>query len=223
MIPVLHEGDIINRIIEHLEKIDEIERSEIIVVDGSPERDTINMIRSKRVISMGSKKGRAVQMNAGSRIARGEILLFLHADVYIPEDALLCIGKVLADNKYVGGAFEIGIDSEKFILKLIERFANYRSGLTGIPYGDQCIFIREKIFNEIGNFREIPIMEDLELMERIHRRGYSMKIIPRKVVSSPRRWEKEGVVYCTLRNWVIRLLYHMDVEPDRLIKYYKDN
>jgi rSAM/selenodomain-associated transferase 2 len=223
VIPVLHEGDNINKIIDYLQTIDEIELSEIIVVDGSPERDTIQKIRSDTVMSMGSEKGRAVQMNAGSRVARGEILLFLHADVIIPRNALSCIGDVIAEEKYAGGAFELGIDSEKFMLKLIERFANFRTSITGIPYGDQAIFIRKKIFHEIGDFREIPIMEDIEMMERIHKSGHSIKIIPRKVISSPRRWGKEGAVYGTLRNWYLRLLYHMGVEPESLIKNYKDN
>ncbi len=223
VIPVLHEGDNINKIIDFLQTIHDIESAEIIVVDGSPEKDTIELIRSEEVITMGSEKGRAVQMNAGSRIARGEILLFLHADVIIPRDALSCIEEALADEDNVAGAFQLGIDSEKFMLKLIERFANYRSNVTGIPYGDQAIFIRKKIFINIGSFREIPIMEDLELMERIRKSGHSMKIIPRKVISSPRRWEKEGPLYGTFRNWIIRLLYHMGVEPESLIKYYKDN
>jgi len=223
VIPVLHEGDNINKIIDHLQEIDDIERAEIIVVDGSPDMDTLQMIRSKNVTSINSKKGRAVQMNAGSSSARGEILLFLHADVIIPKDALLCIEDVLANESYVGGAFELGIESNRFLLKLIERMANFRTRMTGIPYGDQAIFVRKKFFHEIGNFREIPIMEDLELMERIRKSGHLIKIIPQKVMSSPRRWEKEGAVYGTLRNWHLRLLYHLGVEPERLIKYYKNN
>ena len=223
MIPVLHEGENINKLIESLLKIDDIEHTEIIVVDGSPELDTIKMIRSEKVVSMGSKKGRAVQMNAGSRAARGGILLFLHADVIIPRDTLQSIRDVLADENLVGGAFELGIESKKFMMRLIERMANFRTGITGIPYGDQAIFIRKKIFHDVGSFREIPIMEDLELMERILKSGHKIKIIPRKVVSSPRRWEKEGPLYGTLRNWFLRLLYHLGVEPDKLVKYYKDN
>jgi hypothetical protein len=95
-----------------------------------------------------------------------------------------------------------------------------RTRLTGIPYGDQAIFIKRDIFAGMNGYQEIPIMEDVELMRRIKKSGYKICIIPQKVSTSPRRYEKEGVIFCTLRNWMLMSLYLLGVEPEKLVKYY---
>jgi predicted glycosyltransferase involved in capsule biosynthesis len=121
----------------------------------------------------------------------------------------------------MGGAFSLGIDDDRIFLKLIEWFANLRSRLTRVPYGDQSIFIRKHCFDRVGGFMEIPIMEDLELMTRIRKQGRRIHILKQKSVTSSRRWNKEGIAACTLRNWLIRLLYHLGVPADRLAAFYK--
>lgn len=221
VIPVLNEQDRINSLIEHVHSQGYESACEIIVADGDPQGGTIKVIRDENVISITSKKGRASQMNAGAELAHGEVLIFLHADTKLPSDALQKIRKVLENEKYVAGAFDLGIDSDKLLLKTIAACASLRSRLHRVPYGDQAIFIRRRYFGKIGGFKEIPLMEDVELMVRIKKRGDSIFILRDRVITSARRWQKEGIIYTTLRNIVIRNLFRFGVSPDRLAKYYK--
>ena len=121
----------------------------------------------------------------------------------------------------VGGAFRLGIQSDRLAFRIIEKVANFRSRTTRIPYGDQAIFIERNFFQQVGGYKEIPLMEDVELMRRIKKAGGKIAIINRQVQTSPRRWEKEGVVRCTLRNWVLITLYFLGVSPNQLVKFYK--
>jgi len=221
IIPVLHEGDTINSLLETLHNLESDEYYEIIVVDGSPEKDTIRVIKNKDVISLGAAQGRARQMNAGASIAHGEILVFLHADTQLQRDALNKIREVMEQKQYVGGAFDLCIRSDRLVFKMIGAMISLRSRLTRIPYGDQVIFIRRGYFKKIGGYRDIPLMEDVELMHRIKKSKDKIHIISDYVIASPRRWEKEGIVFCTVRNWFIRLLYYFGVSPNRLIKLYR--
>jgi rSAM/selenodomain-associated transferase 2 len=160
-------------------------------------------------------------MNCGTAEAEGNVLIFLHADTRLPESALKNIGVILEDKNIVGGAFDLGIDSERFAFRVIEKMASWRSRLTRIPYGDQAIFIRADYFRLIRGFQDIPIMEDVELMQRIKQRAGKIKIIPQRVLTSPRRWETEGVVFCTLRNWFLISLFLLGVKPATLARFYK--
>ena len=110
-------------------------------------------------------------MNAGAAVARGRILLFLHADTQLPPGGLLKIVDVLEDDQYIGGAFDLGIDSKRLFLKFIAARARLRSRLSRIPYGDQAIFVRKTYFEQIGGFKEFPLMEDIDFMKRIKRNG----------------------------------------------------
>jgi len=223
IVPVLHEGERINELIEYLKRLDSEKNVEMIIVDGTPERDTLRAIHSNNVIKISSEKGRAKQMNAGASIAHGEILIFLHADTGLPPHALRKINSFMTRKKYVGGAFDLGIKSDKFIFKVIGNFASIRSRLNRIPFGDQSIFIRREYFNRIRGYKEIPLMEDMELMRRIKRSGDKIRIFYDQVMTSPRRWEKEGVVYCTLRDWTLQVLYFLGISPDKLAKFYKSD
>ena len=221
IIPVLHELKKINLLLEDLQEFEE--NFEIIVVDGNPNRETINIIRNKDIKILVSKVGRGRQMNTGVAGASGEILIFLHADTQLPVTALDRIRHALKKKQYVGGAFDLSIRSDKLILKVIAKCASLRSRLTRIPYGDQAIFIRKDYFNKIGGYKEIPLMEDVELMQRIKKRGDKICILSDRVFTSPRRWEKEGIICCTLRNWIIIILYLIGISPDKLARYYGRN
>jgi rSAM/selenodomain-associated transferase 2 len=222
IVPALHESDTINSLIEHLERLEYDAGREIIVVDGSPDMDTIQAIGKKSVIKIVAPKGRARQMNMGASVANGEILVFLHADTELPRDALTKIDTAMAQGYYIGGSFELDIKSERFRFKLLSRLASIRCHLTRIPYGDQAIFIKRDYFNTIGGYRDIPLMEDVELMRRIKRRGDRICILPDRVMTSPRRWEQEGFAYVNLRNAALFTMYLLGVSPEKLASFYKD-
>lgn len=223
IVPVLNEADQINTTIEHLCNENTEGNCEIIVVDGDRQGSTINAIHNKSVKAITSQKGRGAQMNAGATIAKGEILIFLHADTKLPEHALRKISNVLKNKKYVGGAFDLGIDSDRLLLKYIAVRASLRSRLNRIPYGDQAIFIRKDYFYRIGRFKEIPLMEDVDLMRRIKKDKEKIFILPDKVMTSPRRWERDGVLYTTFRNHALVALFYLGVSPVKLAKYYWRN
>jgi rSAM/selenodomain-associated transferase 2 len=221
IVPVFHEGERINDLMDHLYQLDMTENCEIIIVDGATEKDTLKTIHTNRVIKVSSEKGRAEQMNAGASMAKGEILIFLHADTELPTLAFKKIRAVMEQGGYVAGAFDLGIKSDKLIFKIIACFASLRSRLNRIPYGDQAIFIQREYFNEIGGYQEIPLMEDVELMKRIKKSGNKIWIFYDRVTTSPRRWKREGVIYCILRNWTLQALYALGISPHKLVRFYK--
>jgi len=222
-VPVFHEEEWINALIEYLNNLDLHKDIEIIVVDGAREKNTLKAIHNNQVIKIPSEKGRAKQMNVGASAAKGEILIFLHADTELPFQALKKINSFIGQREYVGGAFDLGIKSDKFIFKMIGTLSSLRSRFNRIPFGDQAIFIRREYFNQIGGYKEIPLMEDVELMRRIKKSRKKIWIFYDRVMTSPRRWEKEGVIYCTLRNWVIQALYLLGVSPHKLANFYKSS
>lgn len=220
VIPVLGEQDRINRIIDHLHRQEGIERSEIIIVDGDPDGSTVNAVKHPGIIKLTSARGRAVQMNRGADRAQGQILLFLHADTQLPAGALLSVEQALVDPAYVGGAFSLKIDSNRLFLRYISARANLRSRATRIPYGDQTIYLRRDYFDRIGRYKEIPFMEDVDLMRRIKQNRQRIRILRDKVLTSARRWETEGAFYTTFRNQVVVVLYYLGVSPEKLSKFY---
>jgi rSAM/selenodomain-associated transferase 2 len=223
IIPVLNEPMIVNQTIEHVCRLGSGFELEVIVIDGDMEGNTIREIRNVDIIKSVSPKGRGKQMNKGASLAKGDILLFLHTDTELPEGAFTAISSIMGKAQCVAGSFDLGIKSERLIFRLIEQIVRVRTRITRIPYGDQAIFIRRDFFEKIKGYREIPLMEDVDLMKRMKKSGVRICIIPRKVKTSPRRWEKEGILYCTLRNRVLISLYHLGVDPEKLVKfYYKD-
>jgi rSAM/selenodomain-associated transferase 2 len=161
-------------------------------------------------------------MNTGARLARGKILIFLHADTELPANAFQHILQVLADSRYVAGAFKFVLDSDRWVFKLIATAASWRYRLTHLPYGDQAFFMSKDYFFRIGGFKEIPIMEDIDLMRRIKKRKEKVHVSTSAyVTTSVRRWQQEGILYAVLRGWVLASLYCLGVSPDRLVKYYR--
>jgi len=221
ILPVFHEADRINEIISQIHSMDTDGSAEIIVVDGDPQGGTINTIRNTEVITTISAKGRGRQMNRGAALASGHILLFLHADTMLPAHAFARITSAMHDARYVAGAFDLGLNTSSCIFRVTEAYVFLRTRLTRIPFGDQAIFVRKEYFRNIGGYKDLPLMEDVEMMARIKRRGDAICIIPEKVLTSPRRWEQEGILCCTLRNLALQILYAFGVPPERLVKWYK--
>ena len=222
IIPVYREADGINALIAHLRRLDKRGDAEIVVVDGHPDRGTISVIRDKDVVTLGSAKGRARQMNAGAVVARGSILLFLHADTRPPAGALASIEGTMEDKRLVGGAFDLRFDTERRSLRLFARFDSLRARVSRIPFGDQAIFVRRDYFDRIGGFADIPIMEDVDIMRRIKRRGDAIAIIDNPVTTSSRRFDREGLLFCLVRGGTLLTLFYLGVPPARLKRFYKD-
>ncbi len=221
VIPVLDEARTINDAVARLYRDAGDQRIEVIVVDGDVRAGALSVIADPRVVQVHSPAGRGKQMNAGAARAGGDLLLFLHADTILPPGGLRLVQRALAASDRVGGAFDLGIDSRRFSLKLIEIVGGIRSRITRLPYGDQAIFIRKNRFEQLGGFSDVPLMEDVDLMRRIKRRKWPIAILPQKVRTSPRRWEREGVLYGALRNWTLLTLYLIGVSPVRLARYYR--
>lgn len=220
IIPVLHEGRTINRTIARLRRLNTASPPEIIISDGDPARSTLRSLARTDVETVTAPRGRGVQMNAGARTARGEVLLFLHADVRLPAGAPAKIAAVLKRPGVAAGAFSLGIDAPQQRFRLIEKAVSIRGRLTRIPYGDQAVFMYRSLFFQLGGFREIPLMEDVDLMRRVKKAGGRIVILPDRVQASARRWQQEGIVYTTLRNGTLLTLYLLGVSPGRLARFY---
>ena len=223
IVPVLNEGVGINQLIAHARILANSSglSAEILVVDGDPEGKTIASIGDREVVTTLGIKGRGYQMNAGAALAKGEILLFLHADTRLPDDALSLIDAVCGRSASAAGAFDLAIDSRRTVFRLIEKTASLRSRLTRIPYGDQAFFFAADYFRRLGGFAGISLMEDVEIMRRIKKRRERIVFIDRPARTSARRWEKEGILKCTLRNWCLLTLYLFGVAPGRLVRFYQ--
>jgi len=203
IIPALNEAADVGKAVESAQRLEGVE---VIVVDGGSDDGTVEAARSAGAKAIVSGCGRGAQMNAGATEAAGEALLFLHADTRLPQD-------------FGAHVFDLGIDSPRRGLRLVERMANLRSHRLQMPYGDQAIFMRTKLFREIDGFPEIPIMEDFELVRRLRRRG-PVEIAPAAVATSARRWLAEGTLRTTLKNQVIIMGYFLGVSPARLRRWY---
>ncbi|CCH48272.1 TIGR04283 family arsenosugar biosynthesis glycosyltransferase [Pseudodesulfovibrio piezophilus] len=220
IIPVYDEAANINSTINHVAEVAQSHTVEIIVCDGGPGHETIAAIETPGVITIPSKPGRGIQLNTGAAHASGEILLFLHADTRLPSTAFQDIAHALSGAS-VAGAFSLAIDSSSIELKIIAWFANLRSRLERLPYGDQAHFVRTAVFRSLGGYAPIPIMEDVAFFKQINRQRLPISILAGKVTTSSRRWDKEGMVHRTLTNWWLRLRYAMGARPEDLVRHYR--
>jgi rSAM/selenodomain-associated transferase 2 len=220
IVPVFAEPTI-GQTLAHLSNLRGRRAAEIIVVDGDARETTLSRIQWPEIIKLKAPKGRGIQMNVGARRARGRYLLFVHADTRLPASALQRVRDTLGRPSIVAGAFDLGIDSPKPIFRMIERSASWRSRLTRVPYGDQALFFERHYFLRMGGYRNIALMEDVEIMHRVRRCGGRIHIVADRVQTSARRWEHEGVLFCTLRNWLLLTLYAWGVSPERLAHYYR--
>jgi len=217
IIPTLNEEHSIE---ETLNTVMGAENVEIIISDGGSSDATAHICREKGVTVINASPGRGPQMNGGAKVAKGEILLFLHADTLLPLGWQDALREVLINDEVSGGAFSFALSRSSMTFSFISFVVNLRSKLLGLPYGDQALFMRRKHFEILGGFRPIPIMEDVALVSDLKKLG-TLEILDSAVITSSRRWEKEGWIKTTLRNQCLLYLYLLGVSPEKLYRFYQ--
>lgn len=219
IIPVLNEAPNIVTALEALGAY-RARGVEVIVVDGGSTDGTVALARPLADFVIASARGRAAQMNAGAGVARGDVLLFLHADTHLPDDADRCVLDALARSGRAWGRFDVTIEGTHPLLRVIAGAMNLRSRLTGITTGDQAMFVTRTAFDAVGGFPQIALMEDITLARSLKR--VSRPICMRtRVTTSGRRWERRGVVRTMVMMWRLRLAYFLGADPVDLARRYE--
>ncbi len=191
---------------------------EVIVVDGGSRDGTLEMAAGQHCVALEAPRGRGIQQNTGARQARGDVLLFLHADTWLAAGGVPQIVEALREPRVVAGAFRQSIDAPGVLYRLLER-GNALHAHSGRPYGDQGIFVRRDAFEHVGGFPEVRLLEDLLLARQLRRLG-RLALLPGPLHVSARRWHRHGVVRQTLRNWRILAAAKLGVSPNRLAGLY---
>lgn len=196
---------------------------EIVVVDGAgdPGDRMMAALRSERsdVIWSRGAAGRGAQMNAGAHLGRGRWLLFLHADTRLGEGWLNALRSVDAAGEWVGGSFAFRLDTRARWARWIERAVAWRVRAVELPYGDQALFVRRDVFDELRGYREMPLMEDVDFVRRLRRRGRLAHLaVP--AVTSGRRFERDGWLRRSVANVILVALYFAGADPARLARWY---
>ena len=219
VIPCLDEGAIIDRQLQSLQGL-RGRGCELILVDGGSSDDSAAAAQPWVDQLVQAPRGRAVQMNAGARVARAPLLWFLHADSSPPDDALGHLCSALARPECCWGRFDVTLSGQRWSLRLVETMMNGRSRLTGIATGDQGIFVTREAFQSVGGFPEIPLMEDVALSQRLRRLAAPVALRQR-ITTSSRRWERQGVWRTIGRMWWLRLAFALGSDPEQLARRYR--
>ncbi|MBI5848909.1 MAG: TIGR04283 family arsenosugar biosynthesis glycosyltransferase [Nitrospirae bacterium] len=218
IIPVLNEEMHLARCMESLRQ--EAFSGELIVADGgSTDRSKEIAEKCHGVQWVESGKGRGVQMNAGSAVAAGDFLLFLHADTLLEQGWSKEVCSAFDDPSVIGGAFSFSIDDPSPKYRFVEAWVRMRCRVFRLPYGDQAIFIRKSVFQKLGGYKEIPLMEDVDIIKRMKSNG-EIALLSCRAVTSGRRWIGKGLVKTALINQITMLLYQLGVSPERLARFY---
>jgi rSAM/selenodomain-associated transferase 2 len=191
---------------------------EIIVVDGGSS-DATCLLASAADCLLHGPRGRALQMNLGAAQATGDVLLFLHADSSLEAGALEEAERLLARPKAVAGCFRMRVRAHGRLYRMIDYCATARVRLSGLIYGDQGLFLRRELFRRLGGFPPLQLMEDVFLSQELRGQG-RIAVATRHIFVSPRRWQHEGLVRQTLRNWTLTALAAAGIHPDRLAAFY---
>ncbi len=218
IIPVLNEGEGIAATLDALAPLRAL-GAELIVVDGGSHDATLQRARLRADTVLSAPRGRALQMNAGAARARGDVLLFLHADTRLPANADYVVLNGLERSGRSWGRFDINIDGKHPLLPVIAWLMRLRSRLSGIATGDQAIFVRRDAFHSAGGYPELSLMEDIALCKRLKRTGPPL-CLRERVVTSGRRWEKNGVLSTIALMWRLRAAYLFGADPKALARRY---
>ena len=216
IIPILNEAKILDKTLSQLQP--ELERHELIMVDGGSNDNSIRIAKKYGEV-ITSTRGRAKQLNAGAAAATGDILLFLHADIWLEPGALAAVESALSSG-YIGGGFHQKIDGKSILYRVIEIAGNVRGKYLKVFYGDSGIFVARPDFEKIGGFPDIPILEEMEFSKELRKLGKTTLVAPCIHISA-RRWETRGIVRTTLNNYLITLLYFLKISPERLAELYR--
>ncbi|MEP7014836.1 MAG: TIGR04283 family arsenosugar biosynthesis glycosyltransferase [Verrucomicrobiota bacterium] len=214
IVPVLNEGPHIGAFLRRLRE--RAMTAEIIVVDGMSSDGTAGFAATLCDRLLQTAPGRAGQMNDGARVASGAVLWFLHADVAVPDTAISDIERALQDRQVVGGFFRIRLPGKRFIYRFTDGLAHYAGLALRIRCGDHGLFCRREIFEKVGGFPEVALMEDADFFRKLRRAG-RIKVIPQRIVVSPRRYEAIGPARLTLAFGVIGFLYFLRA-PRRVLQ-----
>jgi len=216
VIPVLFDAEAASALLGTLPSGQSVE---IIVVDGGSDPRLPSIVAGHRRASLHrSDAGRARQMNAGVTAATGEWLLFLHADSTLPAGWLAAIAAL--DDDVIGGWFRFALDDQAWQARVIERLTAWRVKHFHLPYGDQGLFVRRRVFHTLGEFRDMPLMEDVEFVRRLVRAGRAVEL-PLPLTTSARRWRRDGWFRRSTKNLLLVGLYFLGVKPDRLARWYR--
>ncbi len=216
IIPILDEASTLPRLFDSLQSL----AAEIIFVDGGSTDGSTTVVGNAGYRCFEASIGRATQMNAGAAIASGDILLFHHADSLLPRGCLNSIRRAI-ENGFVGGSFDLQLDTSRPLLRIVGFMITLRSRLAGVSTGDQGMFVTRAAFDELGGFTEQPVFEDVDMSLRLQRVGRVCQLHS-SVLTSSRRWDTQGAYRTVLHMWVLRALYYAGVNPKRLVQYYGD-
>jgi rSAM/selenodomain-associated transferase 2 len=219
IVPVLNEARQLPDTLQGLAPL-RMRGSEVIIVDGGSEDETLAVASRAGVRTATSARGRARQMNVGARIATGDTLLFLHADTVLPENAERTIDTALSDRRHVWGRFDVCIQGRSWMLSVVAALMNWRSRVTAIATGDQAIFVTRHAFESVGGFPDQPLMEDIELCKRL-RTLSPPACLRARAITSGRRWESRGVWRTIFLMWRLRWAYWRGVPASALANVYK--
>ncbi len=216
IVPTLNEAARLDHALKDLAAgIERFSDCEIIVCDGGSGDATLDIARRHPVLLLETDRGRARQMNAGAERALGEWLVFLHADTRLPADWMRAIESCEAE----WGRFDVRLSGRHPLLRLVESMMNLRSRLSGIATGDQVLFFRRDFFARLGGYPDIPLMEDIAISKQAKRLS-PPACLRQRVVTSSRRWEKQGILRTILLMWRLRLAYWLGADPKRLHRIY---
>ena len=217
IIPAFNEADNIVATLQPLQPLRQ-QGHEIVIADGGSDDATIELARPLADHLINTPKGRARQMNAGAHQSSGEVLLFLHADTLLPGNAVALIQQSLQSKQW--GRFDVRLTGQQPLLRAVELLMNWRSQLSGIATGDQAIFIKHELFEHIGGYADIPLMEDIAISKVLNQHGRPACIKTRLTTSS-RRWEQNGIIKTILLMWRLRLAYFFGAKPEQLARLYR--